>query len=157
MENTYSPQGDTPKDLVLSALSIEFLREATKWAKFLSILGFIGVAFMVIASFFMGALLSILPSTVGENTAMPVPPWIFSLIYLVFAVLYAFPIYYLYKFSVDTRKALDANNADFLAEGFRYLKSHYKFIGVMAIVMFVLYIIIIIGAIVVGIAAATLT
>ncbi|PXV67486.1 hypothetical protein CLV62_103159 [Dysgonomonas alginatilytica] len=157
MENNYSTQESDQKSLELTDLSFDFLKETAKWAKFLSILGFIGIALMVIFAIFIGVFLSMLSASFTQSSPFAVAPGLFSLIYLVLAALYACPVYFLYKFSINTRDALNARNSDLLTEGLRYLKSHYKFIGIMMIVLFALYIVVIIGAIVVGIAAATLS
>lgn len=157
MENNYSTQEYDQKGLELTDLSCEFLRETAKWAKFLSILGFIGIAFMVIFAIFIGAFLSLLPATMSESTPFSVAPGLFSLVYLVLAALYACPVYYLYKFSADTRAALDLRNSELLSKGLGFLKSHYKFVGIMMIVVFVIYAIAIVGGIIIGLAAVALS
>ena len=50
------------EQLTLNNNSKSFLRETAKWAKFLSIMGFIGIGFMVIFSFFAGTILQNLPN-----------------------------------------------------------------------------------------------
>ncbi len=148
MENNYSAQESNKNDLALTSMSCEFLRETARWAKFLAIMGFIGIVFMVLAAIFVGAFMSMMPSMTHQNTPFPFPPALLSVIYIVFAAVYACPVYFLYKFSVNTKDAIDSMNTNLLEEGLSYLKSHYKFVGIMTIVIMSLYVLFIIGAIV---------
>ncbi len=152
METDFYSEGYNEKALHLNELSFGFLREISKWAKFLSILGFIGIAFMIVASFFIGAAMSTMPNLDLPTTATSLK-WLLPIVYIVMAVIYAFPVYYLYKFAVSTRSALDSGSSDTLSEAFRFLRSHYKFIGVLAIVMICIYAIAIVGGIIIGIAS----
>lgn len=136
------------KSLILSKESIKYLEEAKKWSYFLSIMGFIGVGFLVVASFFIGIIFSILPN---EYNTLPFPTTIFSTVYLIIAAVYFFPVYYLYKFSVKMKYALKQKANDVLETSFKFLKSHYKFVGIATIVMLVAYPIILIVAVIVGV------
>lgn len=108
----------------------KFLLEIAKWSTFLAIVGFITIALMVILSFSIGTILSQIP----ENN-MGVSPQFFSFFYLIFAGIYFIPVYYLFQFGSKTKKALINNDADLLAFGLKKLKSHYKFIGLITIIM----------------------
>ena len=57
-------------ELHLDESAKEFLKETAKWAYFLSILGFIGVAIMAIIALFAGTLFSALGSTVPGMAMM---------------------------------------------------------------------------------------
>ena len=104
------------------------------WSKFLAILGYIGVALMVLLALRM--------------FAMDIPSYgyyygpsmkLIGFIYLIFAVLYYFPVSYLYKFSTETRYALNSNSQSSLNDGLSNLASNFKFIGVMTVVVMSLY------------------
>ncbi|WP_449397719.1 hypothetical protein [Chryseobacterium wanjuense] len=126
-----------------------FLTEAARWTTFLAILGYIGIGFMIIAALFM---MTIGTSISSYNNMMPMGGGVlFSLIYLAFAALYFIPINYLYRFSSNMKSALRSNNQTELTKAFGYLKSHYKFIGILTIIVFGLYILIIFGAMIAGI------
>jgi hypothetical protein len=70
------------------------------------------------------------------------------------AVFYFFPVYFLNKFASNAKLALKDNDAKSLAASFEYLKSHYKFIGIMALIILCLYalimVFVVISAIAVG-------
>ena len=87
-------------------------------------------------------------STMGS--LMPFPMAGVGIFYLIFIVLYCVPIYYLFQFSNKAKAALISRSSQTLTEAMKYIKSHYKFVGIMTIVMLAIYPIIIIGAIVLG-------
>ena len=139
------------ENLVIDWRSKEFLKETAKWTKFLAILGFVGIGLMVLGSLVM----LFAPSSLMSNGDFPFGGKIFMmLLYLAFAVLYYFPISYLYQFSENTKKAIENNDNNAIRDAFEFLKSHYKFIGILTIILLSFYaIIIFIGLIGAGAAA----
>ncbi len=139
------------ENLVIDWRSKEFLKETAKWTKFLAILGFVGIGFMVLGSLVM----LFAPSSLMSNGDFPFGGKIFMmLLYLAFAVLYYFPISYLYQFSENTKKAIENNDNNAIRDAFEFLKSHYKFMGILTIILLSFYaIIIFIGLIGAGAAA----
>ena len=143
--------------LILNDLAITALRESAKWCMFLSILGFIGIAFMVLAGVFMSVAISgIQDAPFGESIgAFDALKAYFGFMYIVIASLYFFPIYYLYKYATGTKRALESRNSDVLTDAIVNLKSHHKFLGITAIVVISLYILIIIGTLIFAATIAT--
>ena len=70
--------------------------------------------------------------------------------YLVIALVYFFPIYYLFQFSSKMKKAFKENDNDLINSSFEHLKSHYKFIGIVSLVFVVLYVLIILFSVLAG-------
>lgn len=140
-------------ELQLNQSAKEFLKETSKWAYFLSILGFIGVGFVVLAAVFSGALFANIghynPSIRGFGM---LGGSFITAIYLIVAALYFFPIYYLNRFASKANLAIKENNSELLATSFKYLKSHFKYIGVMVLIILCLYIFIFASAIIAAIA-----
>tara|TARA_R110002073_G_scaffold8207_1_gene45566 strand:- start:17365 stop:17835 length:471 start_codon:yes stop_codon:yes gene_type:complete len=130
----------SPSELKLNNHSIAFLKETAKWTGFLSIIGFIGIGLMVIGALFFGALLSSLSGMGSAGLGGAVGSGFITVIYILFAVLYFFPVYYLYKFSANMKRALAAKDEDTLTKAFEYLKSHYKFIGILTIILLSFYV-----------------
>jgi len=122
------------EELRIDRISREFLTETAKWANFLSILGFIGLGLMVLVSLFM--------LVIGASSSfMPLGNGIFvGIFYILIAGFYFVPINYLYKFSSNMKNALRTNNQTSLTASFEYIKSHYKFIGILTLVMIGIYI-----------------
>ncbi len=137
---------------VLSDIAMFYLADARKWAKFLAILGFIYCGMMLIGSIFVGFIMTMV--TAMSPKPLPFPLGAFSIIYVFIAVVYFFPVYYLYKFSEDLKKALELGMEDYLTSAFRWLKSHYKYMGIMIIVGFALGIIFFFVAIFAGLFTA---
>ena len=75
---------------------------------------------------------------------------IVTVIYLLIATLYFFPVYYLNKFSSKLKLALRNNDSEILANSFEYLKSHYKYIGIMVLVILSFYVLILLGFLIVA-------
>ncbi len=114
-----------------------FLKETAKWAKFISIVGFVFIGLMVIFAMFAGALFSSFSSDLGAD--FPFPPFLFSAIYLILAAIGFFPILYLYRFANNMQIALSRGDQDVLQSSFENLKAHYKFYGIMLAIVLGFY------------------
>jgi hypothetical protein len=140
------------QSLHLNDQAVSALKEGARWTYFLSILGFVGVGLMVVASIFMSTIFSSLPnaSEGNFNNEMGFNPSGFgsliTVLYLIFAVIYFFPVYYLYKYSTGIKKAIHNKSSELIANAFVHLKSHHKFIGVSVLIVISLYTIIFVFA-----------
>lgn len=125
------------EELRIDRISREFLAETAKWANFLSILGFIGIGLMMVVALFI--------MVIGASTSFgPFGGGVFvGIFYILIAGFYFVPINYLYKFSSNMKNALRTNNQASLTSSFEYIKSHYKFIGILTIVIMGIYILMI--------------
>ena len=138
-----------PTSSLITEKAIGFLSETAKWAKFLSILGFIMVGLMVIGALSISMMMSI-PG--GGSLTGGMSTGLLTVVYLIMAGVYFFPVYYLFKFSQNLSAAISSGSSDSYEKAFEYQKSQYKFVGIMAIVVLSLYLIIILVAIVSGLA-----
>ncbi len=112
------------------------IAEIAKWAKLLSIIGFIGIGLMVIAGLFAGSMLASM-SSMGGGPAMG--GGFFTVIYLLVAALYFFPILYLYQFATGAQKALASGSESDIEMAFDSLRKHYRFLGILMIVILSIY------------------
>jgi hypothetical protein len=127
------------EQLTLTGAAKGFLKETAKWSTFLSISGFIALGFMLIGSFFIGSFYNTMP----QAAMMPFDLGIVvTFIYIVIALIYIFPMYYLYHFSIKMKEALASKDDAALATAFEMLKSHYKFIGVSTIIALSIYVLV---------------
>lgn len=131
----------------LTSQAKDYLKESGKWCKFLSIMGFIGIGLMVLAGVFMGFAGSLAGMNQMSNLPSTFPTAILSMVYIVMALIYFFPVYYLYKYSVKIIDAVNSNDSNGLEKGLGYLKSHHKFLGITMLVILSLYALIFIVAI----------
>ena len=133
----------------LSPSSIQFLGETAKWAKFLAILAFVGLGLMV-----LGALGLFVGGAIGgmsENAVLS--PGVLAGIYLLMALIYFFPVSYLYNFAAKIKKAFRSEDAEQLEAGLEYLKKHYKFLGIFTIVFMASYMMMFIFVMIAGFGA----
>ena len=114
------------------------MRETAKWARFLSIVGFIFIGLYVLLALMMFAMGGAMDAASENMDGMggmgmmgAVGGAAMGVIYLICALIYFFPILYLYRFASNTLSALDSNNTDQLTNGLENLKSHYKFMGIL--------------------------
>ncbi|WP_294818545.1 DUF5362 family protein [uncultured Flavobacterium sp.] len=129
-------------ELQLTSLAKEYLTETAKWAKFLSIMGFIFLGFMLLGALSMFALGSSIDNFGGGGFGTAFGAFA-GVLYLLVALLYFFPVLYLYKFATKARTALYGNNSQELTAALENLKSHYKFVGILTIVILAFYVLMI--------------
>lgn len=134
--DTLTPGMAPEPKIELDRQALRSLYEAGGWANFLAILGFIMMGFLVLAGIFMGAVFSNLPA---ENT-LPFSGGVFTIIYILIAAVYFFPIYYLFKFATMARNGIQVRDSSQVSGALHYLKSHYKFVGILTIAAIALYI-----------------
>ena len=126
-------------ELQLDSTAKDFLKETAKWAYFLSIIGFIGIGFLLLIAVFAGTIFSSLGTMQGMGGMGASFGAAMGAAYFLMAGLYFFPVYYLFKFSSNAKKAFRDNDSAALTESFGYLKSHYKFFGILMIILLSIY------------------
>ncbi|WP_405566133.1 DUF5362 family protein [Polaribacter sp. Asnod6-C07] len=131
------------EQIVLTTRSKTFLREISKWAFFFSIIGFIGIAFLLIGAILIGTVYAPMLNMIAQQQGAPSISMGIMITYLVMGLLYFMPVFYLFKFSRKMKLALANKNDEILADALESLKSHYKFIGVLTIIMISLYVLLI--------------
>jgi hypothetical protein len=145
MESYKNESANTGKhlfELQVDQQGISYLSETARWAKFLSIVGFVICGLMLVAALFAGSLMASF-SRFGRGDAMQgamgMGGAFFSLIYIVITLLCFFPCLYLYNFSGKLQHALSNNDQTSLNISFSHLKSCLKFIGILTIVILSFY------------------
>lgn len=140
-------------ELQLDHPSTAYLGEAAKWAKFLAIMGFIFCALMVIAALFAGSMMSTMMSSAGGGLGSVFGGGFITVLYLLGAALYFFPCLYLFRFALQMQEALRNREQNKLQGSFRSLKSCFRFVGILTIVIIAFYVLMLIGVMVVGVGA----
>lgn len=135
------------KGMILSEEALFYLQTGAKWAKFLAVIGFVGCVIMVLVGLFAGSMFASLRGTMpGYSTSITQSMGAFmSIFYVAFALLYFFPSLYLYQFAKLTQKAIMFSNSLEITSALGKLKSFFKFIGILIIVILSLYVLILIG------------
>lgn len=119
-------------NLVIDSEGESYLKETAKWAKFLSILGFIFSGLIAIAAFFIGTIYSTILKTTATGIAGVTG--LVTSIYLVMAVVSFVFALYLYKFATKMQVALNNNDQDNLNFSFKNLKSYYRLAGILTLI-----------------------
>ena len=140
-------------DLHIDQQVTSYLGETAKWAKFLAILGFIMCGIIAIVALFAGSFLSSSLSRFGGGEGTAVSGVLVTIIYLGIVLLYFFPCLYLFNFASKMQAAIRSNDQQLLTTSFRNLKSCYRFVGILMIIVLSFYAILLI----IGIVAAAAT
>ncbi|MHB0755315.1 DUF5362 family protein [Polaribacter sp. M15] len=138
------------EQLVLTSKSKGFLREIGRWCFFFSILGFISILLFVVVAILMGTVYAPMLDMATQAQGISNMGTYLMIVYFLAAILYIFPVLYLFKFSRKMKEALATKNDDTLAEAFKNLKSHFKFIGVTTIIVISLYVLVFVFSIFAG-------
>ena len=117
------------------------LYKASKWALFLAILGFINVGLMILGAIVFAVGLDFMTQGMEEMMALPSMTFYMAAVYLLMALIVFFPFYYLYRFATRADSGVADRDEHLLARSFGNLKSHYKFVGVMVIIVLCIYIV----------------
>lgn len=128
-----------------------FLATAAFWGKIVSIVGFILTAIMVlfgVGMLFMGSAFSQFSDQMGAFGALGGLG--FAFIYITGALFYFFPSLYLFNFSQKTQAAIRSSDSLYLEEGFKNLKSLFKFMGVTTVVIIAIYALAFVFALIAG-------
>jgi hypothetical protein len=127
-------------ELQVSPQALSYLSESAKWGKFLAIMGFIICGITVVLAFFLPVFLTQLPpyNTLPSefNSGMKVT---MTIVYLLLALLFFFPCFYLYKFSVKMQSAVKMVSQENFDESLMNLKSILKFYGIFTIIILSFY------------------
>jgi hypothetical protein len=137
-------------DLQIDRQSTLYLTETARWGKFLSIMGFIMIGLCTVG-FAIALVTGVTRSSAAfagtgyemntfQNTILPI-------VMIVLFLIYFFPTLYLYRFSTLMQKALLDNDQETMNNSFGNLKSAFKFVGLLTIIMLCLYGLLFIGGI----------
>lgn len=153
MENyNHLSESNTEQNLSFTTAIKQELLQSAKWAKIIAIVGFIMVGIMVLISLFMFA--SALMSSSNElGLYGGFGLTILSFIYLPIALMYYFPIKYLFDYATKVNKALVSLNEFDILEAFKSLTKHHRLVCIYIFIFIALYGLLFLLALVGGAAA----
>jgi len=124
----------------------DMLRQTKPWVRVISVLMFIAAALMVLAGFFIvGIGASRAPVGIGAAA---------GIVYIVMAVLYVIPAVFLWMYADRIGIFLRQRSLNSLATALQAQKSFWKFVGVVALIVICIYAVVILFAVLAGIAGA---
>ncbi|WP_276498579.1 DUF5362 family protein [Pontibacter litorisediminis] len=136
MESNFYENAATPHSLGITPPSASYLREIAKWGKFLAVVGYVMIGTIVLGAVFAGFMMS---SALSESIGGTFVGGFFALFYVLIALLYFFPVLYLHRFSGKMQEALQLQDEELLTASFGNLKSLFKFMGILTIVVLGFY------------------
>ena len=148
MESNRPLDSDMSADLHLTGESRSNLDQTAGWAKFLAIIGFVFIGLMVLGALSIGFWMD---SFIGEE--IPGGTLWLTILYLAIAALYFFPILYLYQFATNMKDAIRSSDQRQMDIAFSNIKAHYRFVGILAIVILGFYALALVIVIIGGLAA----
>lgn len=133
-------------ELSLSDVAKYHLEVAGNWIYAMSIVGLVIILYGIISIFYdyiKAPKWDDVPTGggIGFYMIMSELP-LMLLVLLVVVVVCFFPLYYLYKFSSNVRMACRDDDSEALENSFRYLKLHYKSIGILILIYLAYFLVI---------------
>lgn len=135
------PKFENREELVVNSDVAVDLRKAMSWAKFLSIMMFIGTGMMFLLAI---ACFAIDPSTWFDSDMAPGAGGIMGGVYLAVTVIYFFLSYFMYMFSVRIKRAIAEGDKAAFGSGIRNMKYYFQFSGILTIVALSLVVLLVI-------------
>lgn len=123
--------------------TLKHLNTTRKWAMFLAIIGFIFLGLIIIIGLIAGTFLTAFSS--GEK-GLGIPESFMFIPILLIALVYFFPVLFLFRFSKHTSHAIQHLDKLELHKAIKYLKYYFVYLGVLIIIIFSLYVLVLIVA-----------
>jgi hypothetical protein len=138
--------------VVVSEIALGYLQATRPWVKFLAIVGFVFIVLMWI----IGLWMCFASSALSTQPGMPrmFGP-VFGIIYILLSFLYFMPCLFLYRYG-KAIAAIPSTGQSALEEALKNQKSLWKFMGILMIVVLCFYALIIVIAVVAGVAAVAM-
>jgi hypothetical protein len=140
------------KKVEIGQEALGYLETTRKWTMFFAILGFVFMGLILIGGVVAGSFIRGLTSGMSGmegaegmgsmRAAGGFASIMMIIVMLIVAVIYFFPLFYLLKFSTHAKKAVAACDANEMTLAFKYIKSYWKYLGILVIIFLVVYLII---------------
>lgn len=121
--------------------SAQLLMTTSRWAKFISIFGFIVYGLVIIGSIIGASVMSKTGAHMAAGYATMkgvygpgVFSWGFAVPLIIISLIYFIPLYFQLRFAVKIQKAFRIGDTPTLTEAFRSLRNYYVIMGIFLIV-----------------------
>lgn len=122
---------------------LDNLNSTRKWTTFLSILGFIFLGLLIVAGMATSLFLTTFKT---KEATLGIPESMMIVIFLVAGAIYFIPVFFLFRFSRNTRDAIQNLDRQKFEKGFRNLRLYFMYIGIIVIVILSIYVVALIFA-----------
>lgn len=126
--------------LVVTEEMRSYFYDMSKWARFLSVVGFVISAFLTLGSFGIGAAVTANPGMLNQLGPLGgIGATGITIFYLLLALLFFYPSLLLLRFSAKVKQGVLFGDQENLNDGIAHVKSLFKFWGVITIVLIASY------------------
>ncbi|GGE67415.1 hypothetical protein EV200_108143 [Pedobacter psychrotolerans] len=133
---------DVPQEvkLVVTEEMRSYIYDITRWAKFLSIVGFVFSVILILVSFTIPAMIASNPvlakqlGSLGQGSSTAI-----TIIYLILGLFYFYPSLLLFRISNNGKQGVLFGNQESLNTAMQNVKSLFKFWGIITITVIVGY------------------
>jgi hypothetical protein len=123
-----------------SGSSLNYLKSAAPWMKFISILGFVMCGTLIIGAIAMLVGGNALSKLGGVEVGVSM-----FFVYLLIALVVLFPNLYLFNYAKSIQKYVVTNNYSQIVEAFRMQLKYWKYLGILIIIYLSLTVVVLIG------------
>lgn len=124
--------------MTIDPVTKEHLSETARWARFLSIVGFIALLLIAAFGIYTSIVLSRFENMYGYERRGNMLGIGTAITYLIVFLIYIFPIVFMYRFAGKMRQALDSHDQEALNSAFQNLKVCFRYLGIVTIIGIVL-------------------
>jgi hypothetical protein len=133
----------------LEGVTLLYMNEIRKWTQFMSILGFVVIGLLALVGVIFLIASVTRPSMQIDEFGILLGPWM-GICYILLAVVYFFPVLYMYRFSTFAKQSLlqissGESSNELMAKAIVYLKRHFRYVGIFTIAILAVYLLVIIG------------
>jgi hypothetical protein len=126
--------------LVVTEEMRSYLYDMSKWARFLSVVGFVISAFLTLGSFGIGAAVNANPGVLNQLGPLAgIGATGVTIFYLLLALFFFYPSLLLFRFSTKGKLGILFGDQENLNDAISNVKSLFKFWGVITIVLIASY------------------
>jgi len=126
--------------LIVTEEMRSYFYDMSKWARFLSVVGFVISAFLTIGSFGIGAAITANPGMLNQLGPLAgIGATGITIFYLLLALFFFYPSLLLFRFSTKGKHGILFGDQENLDDAISHVKSLFKFWGIITIVLIVGY------------------
>jgi ABC-type glycerol-3-phosphate transport system permease component len=142
-----SSDGFSAQGIPLTSVAQQYLNQTRPWARFISIMIFIGAAFMVLAGLAM-----VMAGLIARETFQSLPGGgpILGLFYFALAVLYIAPGVFLSRYASAIKLLKSNRSAEVLEDALKQQKSFWRYMGILTVIGLILGVLMMVFAFIVG-------
>ncbi|KQM77154.1 hypothetical protein ASE74_18010 [Pedobacter sp. Leaf216] len=126
--------------LIVTEEMRSYFYDMSKWARFLSVVGFVIAAFLTLGSFGIGAAVNANPNMLKQlGPLASIGATGVTIFYLLLALFFFYPSLLLFRFSAKGKQGILFGDQENLNDAISHLKSLFKFWGIITIVLVASY------------------